>query len=198
MKRITSLSIAALAAAGIITAGIGVSQAATNTVHTNPMTALVSAIAQKFNLNPTDVQQVIDQQRTAMEQQMQAKHAEEQKTVLDQAVKDGKITQAQEDLILAKQAEMKTFMESLKNKTHAERKTAFEANKMALTQWAKDNNIPEQYLMHRGPGGRGGEQGGPGGRGMGGRGMMDGRGPGSEGPEGRGGFGRGNMMGQQN
>lgn len=185
MKRITSLSIAALAAVGVITTGIGVSQAATNTTRSNHMSTLVSAIAQKFNLNPTDVQQVIEQQHTAMAQQMQTKHAEAQKTVLDQAVKNGKITQAQENLILAKQAEMKTFMEGLKDKTPAERKTALEANKAALTQWAKNNNIPEQYLMNRGPGGHGGEK-------------MGGRGPGREGRGDRSGFGRGGMMMGQN
>ena len=76
---------------------------------------------------------------------------------LAQAVKDGKLTQAQADKITAKMAEMKTFMESQKDKTKEERKTAMEAKRDELKKWAEDNDIPEGYMPmgHGGPGGRG-------------------------------------------
>ena len=59
---------------------------------------------------------------------------------------DGKITQAQADLITAKHAELKTFMESLKDKTAAERMEAMKTKMDELKQWAEDNDIPLQYL----------------------------------------------------
>ncbi len=42
----------------------------------------------------------------------------------------------------------------MKDKTDEERKSAMEAKRTELEQWAKDNNIPMQYL--RGSGGPGG------------------------------------------
>ncbi len=92
---------------------------------------------------------------------MEAKHEADNKSRLDQAVKDGKITQEQEDKIIAKQKELKAERdankEAIKNKTEAERKAAMEAKKTELEKWAKDNNVPIEYL-HPG-GGRG--MGGP-------------------------------------
>lgn len=79
---------------------------------------------------------------------------------LAQAVKDGKLTQDQADKITAKLKELKTQREaerdSMKDKTDEERKTAMEAKKTELEKWAKDNNIPLEYLRSLGgPGGHG-------------------------------------------
>ncbi len=152
--------IGATALAGAATLGIGLTQASTlKTSGFNPMGNLVSAIAQKFNLNKSDVQQVFDEQRTLQEQQMQAERAAREKAMLDQAVKDGKLTQAQEDLIIAKQAEAKTFLDGLKNLGATERQAKLETWRTELKAWAATNSIPEQYLMPvmGGPGkGRGG------------------------------------------
>ncbi len=166
MKIPKSLAIGAATLAGIATLGAGIVFAAekTNMIPTNPMSGIVTAIATTFNLKASDVQAVVDQERQIEQQQMDAKRAEMEKTRLDAAVKSGTITQVQEDLIITKQAEMKTTMESLADKTQTEREAAMKTQMDALKQWATDNKIPEQFMMfgggrHGGPGPMGGDRG---------------------------------------
>jgi len=143
--------------AGLLTiagAATAIHAASASTTGTN---SLVQMIADKFHLNVSDVQQVFDQNRANEQANRQAKAKE----FLDAAVKDGKITQAQEDLITAKQAEIQTFMDSLKDKSAADRKTAMQTEMTQVAQWAKDNGISEKYLHLGGPGGPGGHRGGP-------------------------------------
>jgi hypothetical protein len=121
---------------------------------TGSSTSIVEKIASKFNLNKAEVQKVFDEERTVHE----AEHQQAMKDRLAQAVKDGKLTQDQADKITAKQAEMKAYMDSLKDKTHEERHMAMESKRTELEQWAKDNNIPTEYLGKMG--GRGGHGGG--------------------------------------
>jgi len=125
--------------------------------------SLVDKLASKFNLNKDDVQKVFDEDRSAHE----AERAAEVKTQLDQLVKDGKITQAQEDKLIAKGKELQTQREanrdSMKDKTDAERKAAMDAERTAFTKWLSDNGIAEEYgrlIMgghgrHGGPGSHG-------------------------------------------
>lgn len=143
-----------LTAAGV--GAIGVTQANAQTATTdNPMTSLVQKIAQKFNLNQSDVQAVFDQDRTDRQAQMEAKYQEQ----LSQYVSDGKITQTQKDLISAKhkeiQAKHQSQMQSMKNMNDADREAAMEAKKTERTElenWAKENNIDMKYLMPFGKG----------------------------------------------
>lgn len=150
---------------GLASLGAGVANAATSTsdTDTNPMSSLVDKIATKFNLDKTQVQQVFDEQKTEMDAEREQKAKED----LAQLVTDGKLTQAQSDAITAKRAELDKTREanrdSMKDKTADERKTAMEAERTALEQWAKDNGIDTQYLKYvfgHGPGGHGGP-GGP-------------------------------------
>lgn len=158
----TMVAIAAVAF-GLTAASVGAVHAASNTTSTNPMNSLVIAIAQKFNLNTTDVQQVFDDQHT----QMEASRQEEFKTRLAQTVTDGKLTQDQADKIIAKFAELDSQRETNKTamdgKTEAERRTAMQEQMTNLQQWATDNNIPMKYL----PFGHGGHKGPRGGMGFG-------------------------------
>lgn len=112
-----------------------------------PNSILVQILSDKFNLNKNDVQAVFDQYKTNRQQDMQNKYDES----LSQAVKDGKITEAQKQLILAKhqelQSQRKTDFESKKNMTPDERKNAMQVQKQALEDWAKQNNIDIKYLM---------------------------------------------------
>ncbi len=100
------------------------------------------------------------------------------KQLLTQAVTDGKLTQAQADLITAKQAEIKTFLDSLKGKTPAERTAAIATQVTTWKAWAAANNIPDTFFrileergLQQGQGSMGGMRGGRGGFGrpMGGR-----------------------------
>ena len=168
MNLVKKVAISATALAGVATLGVSALYAAQTTTTTNrvdPMSSLVQAIATKFQLNATDVQQVFDQSRQEMEQKMQAEHAVRQAEMLAKAVTDGKLTQAQADLINAKQAELNAAFEATKAQalTDAERKTAIEAQRTSLEAWMKTNNIPAEYARFvygfggpMGPGGRGG------------------------------------------
>jgi hypothetical protein len=118
-------------------------------------TTLAQKIADKFGLNKNDVQAVFDQARSEHQADMETKY----EARLTQLVTEKKITDAQKKLILAKHKELEAKRQSafasMKDKTPAERKTAMEAEKKALDDWAKQNGIDVKYLM----GGFGGERG---------------------------------------
>ncbi len=118
---------------------------------------IVQKIAEKFGLNQSDVQAVFDQDRAEHKAQIEQKF----NAKLDQDVKDGKITEAQKQLIIAKRAEleanMKANFESMKDKTPEERKALMESEHQALKDWASQNNIDLKYMgfMRFGGGGPG-------------------------------------------
>jgi hypothetical protein len=126
----------------------------------NPMGGLISAIASKFDLDSSEVQQVFDEQRA----KMRAQSEQDFEDRLDEAVKGGSITSVQAELIKKKRAELEQSRETLKSgmegKTANERRDAMKQEKDDLKQWAADNGIPVRYLMM--VGGRGGRSG-PGG-----------------------------------
>lgn len=140
----------------------------------NPMSSLVAKIADKFGLKKEDVQAVFDQDRTEHQAEMEktrvARQAEMEtkfEEQLSQDVTDKKITEAQKEFILAKRKELEANrqakMESMKNLTDDERKTAMEKERAELETWAKENSIDLKYLMggfgmrgYGGPGGPGG------------------------------------------
>jgi len=146
------LPVVGVAVAGTTWLGVGAAHAATAT---DGMKApsIVQELADKFHLNATDVQGVFDTHRTEMEASMQANA----KAKIDADVASGKITSAQEQLIIAErqtlQSQMKTQMESMKNMTEAQRKTAMDAQQKTVQAWATANGIDVKYLFGRfGPG----------------------------------------------
>lgn len=155
MKKSKLAQYAVLPVMGLALLGIhaGVSQAATDGTQTNPMSNLVNAIAQKFNLSTTDVQQVFDEQRTQMGVQRQ----QEFRDRLSQAVTDGKLTQTQADLITAKMTELEANKQSLEGKTEEEKRTAVKSQMDSLQTWITENNIPREFVPFGG--GRGGKRG---------------------------------------
>jgi hypothetical protein len=140
-------------------AGVGAASAATTSTSTAGPSGLITKIAQKFNLQESDVKAVFEEDRAAHKAERTQKFEEK----LTQAVTEGKITPEQKDKILAKAKELQASREAnrdaMESKTPEERKAAMEAERTALKQWATDNNIPEQYLRfafgHRGHGGPG-------------------------------------------
>jgi hypothetical protein len=140
---------------------VGVVSAQASTTTTNDSStkqSLVDKIATKFNLKKDDVQAVFDQDRQEHQQEMQQRLEDR----LNKAVTDGKITQQQKTQILDKLKEMKTYIESLKDKTPEERRNLMKAKHDELKKWAQDNNIPLQFiqpLSHVGRGLAGAEQG---------------------------------------
>jgi len=120
---------------------------------------LVQKIAQKFGLKEADVQSVFDEVQKDRQTQMQTKYEDK----LTQDVKDGKITEAQKQLILTKHKEIQNKRSAdktdWKNLTPDQRKAKMDQEKTDLENWAKQNGIDISYVW--------------GGRGMmGGKGMM--------------------------
>ena len=122
--------------------------AATN----NTDDTLAGRIATKFNLNKDDVQKVVTDYRSEQRTAHQADHHKKLEERLTQAVKDGKITEAQKTKILDYLKSQQSFFDSLKDKSEADRKTAMEAHRSEVKKWAADNGIDEQYVLGMGPG----------------------------------------------
>lgn len=147
----------------MVLAIVGVVYANSNTAGSNNlMNNLVNAIAQKFNLNVNDVQQVFDEQKAQMDVQREQKKEQEFTSRLSQAVADGKLTQEQANKISAKRAEIEAQKTSLESKTPEETRTAMKEQLNSLKQWATDNNIPQEYLFFGWFGMGRGHRGGPG------------------------------------
>lgn len=155
------ISYALLPVLGIALLGAGATFAASNSKDAKPMDALVTALAAKFNLNSSEVEKVVEQVRIEQHAAMETEHAKQFADRIHTAVTAGKLTQAQADLILAKQAELQADKPDFASKTPAEIRADMKTRMEAVRQWAKDNNIPQGYLMF-GPGkqfGHGGPRG---------------------------------------
>ncbi len=124
------------------------------TTQTDPHTSIIQKLVTKFGLKEDEVKAVFDEERTERQKEMQTRMAEK----LTQAVTDGKITEAQKQLIIAKQAELEkqreANREAMQNLTNEERKAKMQSHKAELEAWAKENNIDMQYLFGGMKGGR--------------------------------------------
>lgn len=147
--------VAAVTGTGLVSARTVFAQTAPATP--DQMSSLVRKLADRFGLNTADVQAVFDQERSERQAQMEARYTEQ----LNQLETEGKITDAQKQLILAKHREMvsqkQSLMQSLQGKSKEEIRTAMQTQRTELEQWAKQNNIDVRYLMggmkHMGKGG---------------------------------------------
>lgn len=125
---------------------------------------LVDKLASALHVDKSKVQAVFDQDRTEREQTMEASYEQR----LTQAVTDGKLTNAQKDLVLAKHKELKAKMEAARTSDNSssdtDRRTAMKQMRTDIDAWASQNGIDAKWLMPAmGPGGHGH---GPGGRGL--------------------------------
>lgn len=147
MNNVQKVFMAAAATAALGTGSLGLSTAlAAEPNHRPGMDNLVQAIASKFNLNIDDVQQVFDEQRYLGQAERKAEFAEHATEKLAQAVTDGKLTQAQADLITAKLAELQANKPELTGKTPEEMRETMKAQKEELKKWAADNGLPAGFL----------------------------------------------------
>lgn len=108
--------------------------------------AIVQKLSQRFGLKEADVQAVFDEDHIQHQQQMQA-HLEDK---LSQAVKDGKITEAQKQAILTKLTQLRSNKQAnrqnFKNMTPEQRKAAMEKERADLQTWAQSQGINLQNL----------------------------------------------------
>lgn len=114
---------------------------------------MVQKLVQKFNLDQAAVQAVFDEQH----QEMMAQHRAERTARFDQLVADGKITQDQRNLIVAKMAEL----DSMRDASLDERRQATESHREEMETWAAENGIDLQYLRPMNGDGRGSKGFGP-------------------------------------
>jgi len=120
---------------------------------------LIQNLITKFNLDPTQVQQVITDTQT---QQLSSR--------LDQAVANKQITADQKTLILNKIASVQQQIAAINNQqlTASDRQTQLQQIRTDLSTWATSNNIPSRLVL-LGLGGKVGLSGGM----RGGMGMMN-------------------------
>lgn len=115
-----------------------------------PAQSLAQKIAEKFGLNKDEVLTVVNDHQKSMHTQRQAKMKTKMEERFAKLVTDGKITEAQKQLILVKQSELQTAreaeMKNFKDKTPEQHKAAMDKQRTELEAWAKENNIDVQYL----------------------------------------------------
>lgn len=120
---------------------------------------IVQKLVERFGLNQEEVEEVFEDVREERRAEMQAQHEER----LNALVEEGKITQEQKQVIIAKHKEMRQEKEEnwqdWKNLTPEEKKAKWQEHKEEMQRWADENGIDLSLiggLAGRGPkGGRG-------------------------------------------
>lgn len=133
MKKKIIIPLLAVAIVGIGAFGISQVHAQSNG---SPASGLVSAIAQKFNLDQNQLQLFVASYR---QQNRQVRL----QTRLDRLVSQGKITQAQKQAILTEIASLKTKynLNSLGTMTPQEKRQAFQNAHSEFKTWAQSQGI---------------------------------------------------------
>lgn len=100
---------------------------------------MTKTLASKLGVSEEKVKDAFTSMRADREAKMKA----DLEARLSQAVKDGKITEAQKSAILTKFGQEKTKIDpaAFKNMTPAQRKAEMEKRKTDLEAWAKENNL---------------------------------------------------------
>ena len=98
---------------------------------------IVTKIAQKFNLNISDVQEVFDDERDERRAEMFARFSER----LDELVSSGEITSSQKGAILDKHEEMQNKMDELRNLSPEERRDKMQSIHEEFRSWLKDQGF---------------------------------------------------------
>jgi len=127
---------------------LGVSTMVSAQSSNTPFSGLAQTIAQKFNLDQSDVQSVINsymqQQRQTMMQNMQKRLQNK----LNQEVQQGEITSSQEASITSELSTLKNQFNpgSFKSMTQQQRQQAFQTQQNDLKSWASSQGINLSYI----------------------------------------------------
>ena len=115
----------------------------------NGFPGIIQKLIDKFNLNPEEVTEVLDETRQEHQQQAQTNFEEK----LNEAVANGKITEDQKNIILAKHEEMKQNKENWENLSPEERKEKAKTHQEELKVWAEQNGIDlKEFFLGRNKG----------------------------------------------
>ncbi len=137
--KISKNLIAALAVTTIATGSIlGVSAASAHGSGDNK-DELVTKLAEKFNVDASEVESVFEEQHAEMEAERDTKREEHLQSLVDA----GTITADQKIALETKFTEMETARESIKDQdlTHEEMHTKMEESRTAFEAWAKEQGI---------------------------------------------------------
>jgi len=147
MNKKTILVGAIVAALGAGAIGVGTTLAA-EAGNRSPefVSGLVSAIAEKFDLDPTAVQEVFDEEAQSRRAERQAKRGEIYEQRLAKAVENGKLAQDQADALILKRDETQEYAETLKDMGNQERMDAMKEKVGELKDWADENDIPAEFI----------------------------------------------------
>jgi len=104
---------------------------------------VIQKLVEKFNLDPAEVNGVLQEDRKEREAKREAAIEER----LDQEVKEGTITGEQKEAILAKMKEMQGKLEALKDLSPEKRHEAMQQLREEVTAWAKENGIDAKWLL---------------------------------------------------
>lgn len=142
------ISLAAIAILGIAT--IGTTTVFAQNTANNKHISFVTELAQKLGIDQAKVQKAVSEVRADQKSQQQARY----KAMLDQAVKNGKLTATQEQAILDERTQLKTLLTSDKKKFQAmsvqQRRDAHKAIWQNVRSWAEKNGISLKYLKKLG------------------------------------------------
>lgn len=103
---------------------------------------LVQRIADEFGLDEDQVEQVIEELREERQAEMHARWLE----LLDQAVKNGKVTEAQRQALLAKHAAVFEQMQAIRLLPFTERHSEMDRVREEFNAWAEENDIDLQAV----------------------------------------------------
>jgi polyhydroxyalkanoate synthesis regulator phasin len=140
---VVAMALSAAMVAGIL--GTGLIKAEER----NDYPSLVQKLVERFNLNADEVQEVFDEVREEKHQETEIRFEER----LNQAIEEGKISQEQKELILAKREEMRQKQEEMKDLSFEERQAAMEKHREEMESWAEENGIDLDLPFLLGPGG---------------------------------------------
>lgn len=108
-----------------------------------PKTSFIRELAHKLGIDQSRVQSAVDEITKERKSSMEKRFDQ----ILDQALKDGKITEAQKQLILQKRQELQNLKSDFKNITSEQRREAMKNQRQALEDWAKQNNIDLKFVL---------------------------------------------------
>ncbi|MBI1863271.1 hypothetical protein HYS00_04090 [Candidatus Microgenomates bacterium] len=120
--------------------------------------SLIDKLAKTFNLDRAKVETVVDTWHNEHKTERMQHMEQELDDRLSQAVKDGKITEAQKTAIIKKLTDEKANFKptDFKTMTPAQRKDAINKKRTELQDWAKSQGIDPTVLKDYGMGRRGG------------------------------------------
>lgn len=108
---------------------------------------LVQRLIEKFNLNPSEVDQVVSEVRGEMQSQHKLRHEER----LNALVLEGKITEEQKSQILLKLEEWKSTKSEWKNLSREEMKTKMDERRVEMEDFFRSIGVDPKdmpMLMH--------------------------------------------------